>query len=165
MYLDRIQLRDELILPIRASFYSLKTSWTPHHTEDLVYLNTFWAIDQFTSPARGPLMGSPLGQTGVLLAAVGLGRYVAPIPNRTDNLAGGSFGYQMFYDGTRTQLTWEVGGVKETKGPENRGMVATGWRYPKAIGQHYVLGADTFVGKREGEDVSTGARTEFLVRF
>ena len=35
-------------------------SWQPRATNDLVYLNTFWAMDQFTSPARGTLAGGPL---------------------------------------------------------------------------------------------------------
>ena len=42
----------------------------------------------------------------------------------------------MFYDGTRTQLIWEVGGIKETEGPQNRGIFGSAWRYQKAMGQH-----------------------------
>lgn len=141
-----------------------QTSWTPHHTEDIVYMNAFWAIDQFTSPARGPLMGGPLGQTGILFGGVALGRFGAPLATRTNNLAGASLGYQMFFDHTRQQLIWEVGGAKETKGVD-RGALGTALRYQKAIGQHSILVVDGFVSKHEGRRVSQGMRTEWRVKF
>lgn len=141
-----------------------QTSWTPHHTDDLIYLNGFWAIDQFTSPSRGPLMGSPLGQTGVLFGGVMLGQYGAPLAVRTDNLAGASLGYQLFFEGTRQQLIWEIGGAKETKGV-SRGALGTALRYQKAIGQHSILVVDGFVAKHEGRRVSQGLRTEWRVKF
>lgn len=142
-----------------------QTSWTPHHTEDLIYLNGFLAIDQFTSPTRGPLMGSPLGQTGLTFAAPGLGRAGAPVPVRTDNTAGASLGYQIFLDHTRQQVIWEVGGQKEYKGRQNQGAIASIVRFQQAIGQHYILVLDGFVGKREGANVSQGTRAEILVKF
>ncbi len=141
-----------------------QTSWTPHHTEDLVYLNTFWAIDQFTSPARGPLMGGPLGQTGILFAGSGLGRYGAPIGVMTNNVAGASLGYQMFFDHTREQVIFEVGGVKETKGV-SRGALGAGVRIQKACGQHTIFVLDGFVSKHEAQPTSQGARSEILIKF
>jgi hypothetical protein len=141
-----------------------QVSWTPHHTEDLIYLNGFWAIDQFTSPARGPTMGGPLGQTGILFGGIGLGRYTAPIAVRTDNLAGASLGYQIFFDHTRQQLIWEIGGAKETKGV-SRGAIGTALRYQKAIGQHSIVVLDGFVSKPEGQRVTQGLRTEWRVKF
>ena len=141
-----------------------QTSWTPHHTDDLIYMNAFWAIDQFTSPTRGPLMGGPLGQTGILFASVGLGQYGAPLAVRTDNLAGASLGYQLQFNATRDQLIFEIGGAKETNGV-NRGVLGTGLRYQKAIGQHSILVVDGFVGKPEGRRVSQGFRTEWRVKF
>lgn len=141
-----------------------QTSWTVHHTEDLIYLNAFLAIDQFTSPARGPLMGGALGQTGILFGGIGLGGYGAPLAVRTDNLAGASLGYQLFFNGTRDQLILEVGGAKETKGVD-RGALGTGIRYQKAIGQHSIFVVDGFVSKHEGRGVSQGARTEWRIKF
>lgn len=141
-----------------------QTSWTPHHTEDLIYLNAFWAIDQFTSPTRGPLMGGALGQTGILFGGIGLGQYGAPIAVRTDNLTGVSLGYQLFFNHTRDQLIFEVGGAKETKGID-RGAIGAGLRYQKAIGQHSILVADGFVSKPEGQNVAQGVRTEWRIKF
>ncbi len=141
-----------------------QTSWTPHHTEDLIYLNGFWAIDQFTSPARGPLVGGPLGQTGILFAAPALGRVGAPIGVQTDNRAGGSLGYQIFFDHTRRQIILEVGGHKETKGPSS-GALGLALRYQQAIGQHLIFILDSFVAKREHMNTIPGARAEILVKF
>src|SRR5439155_1163492 len=69
-------------------------SYTPWYGQDLIYLNGFWGIDQFSSADRGPIAGGPLGRVGILNAAVGLGRYGAPLSNQADNAAGGALGYQ-----------------------------------------------------------------------
>ncbi len=139
-------------------------SMTQHHSDDLVYINTFWAIDQFTSPARGPLAGGPLGQTGVLFSSAGLGRFGAPLSNQASNAVGGSLGYQMFYEGTRQQLIFELGGRTDTNGV-NDGAIASGARYQKAIGQHWIVILDSFLAKRESRGISPGARIEFLAKF
>jgi hypothetical protein len=143
-----------------------QVSWTPHHYLDLIYLNAFLSIDQFTSPARGPLMGSPLGQTGILFAGAGVGRYGAPIVAQTNNLAGASLGYQWFFDGTRKQLIWEIGGVGETDGGPNRAAAATGLRYQEAVGQHFIVVLEGFVAKRESlPQPGVGGRAELRVKF
>lgn len=139
-------------------------SWTPHHSEDLVYLNGFWAIDQFSSAARGPLAGGPLGQTGILFTATGLGRFGAPLSNAAEEVVGASLGYQMFFDETRQQVIFEIGGRKDTNDRDD-GAIATGLRYQRAIGQHWILILDGFVAKRESFGVSPGARIELLAKF
>lgn len=142
-----------------------QTSWTPHKTEDLIYLNAFWAIDQFTSPMRGPLMGGPLGQTGLLFSAPGIGRVGAPIGVRTNNRAGASLGYQMFFHHTREQVIVEVGGHKETRGSQNTGALGLLVRYQRAIRQHFIFLVDGFVAKRESMNTSPGARAEVRIKF
>lgn len=139
-------------------------SLTPHHSNDLVYFNTFWAIDQFTSPARGTLAGGPLGQVGILFSASGLGRFGAPLSNQASDVAGGSIGYQLFYDKTRQQLIFELGGRKDTNGI-NDGAIAGGMRYQKAMGQHWIMILESFVSKQESRGVGQGARIEFLAKF
>ena len=140
-------------------------SWTPHHYYDLIYVNAFWAIDEFTSPTRGPLQGGPLGQTGLVFSAAGLGRFGAPISVRTNDLAGVSLGYQWFFDETRKQLIWEIGGAAETEGNQNDGQIGTTLRYQQAIGQHLILLVDGFVSKRESFTTSSGGRTSVRVKF
>lgn len=139
-------------------------SWTPHTTEDVIYLNTFWALDRFTSPARGPLMGGPLGQTGILFASTALGQYGPALSNQASNAAGASLGYQMFFEKTRQQVIVEAGGRKDTNGV-NDGAIAGGVRYQKALGRHWIFIFDGFVGKQESFPISQGARVEMLAKF
>ena len=139
-------------------------SWTPHHTHDLVFLNAFWAIDQFTSASRGTLAGGPLGQTGLLFSAAGLGRYGAPLNNQASNVAGASLGYQMFFDHTKQQVVFEIGGRQDTDGTD-RAAVAGGIRYQKALDQHWLVVIDGFVTKREGNDAGQGGRIELQMKF
>ncbi|HUG20274.1 MAG TPA: hypothetical protein VMM56_14915, partial [Planctomycetaceae bacterium] len=139
-------------------------SWTPHRSDDLIYLNAFWAIDQFTSPARGTLMGGPLGQVGILYSAAGLGRYGAALSNEASSAAGASLGYQFFFDETRQQMIWEVGGRSDTNGID-RAAIATALQYQRAFGQHWIFLVNGFVSKREEQGVIPGARLEVLYRF
>lgn len=139
-------------------------SWTPHHTNDLVFLNSFWAIDQFTSASRGPLGGGPLGQAGLLFSAAGLGRYGAPLNNQSSNVAGASLGYQMFFDHTKQQVVFEIGGRQDTD-EVNDAAIAAGMRYQKALDQHWLVVVDAFVAKRESVNVTQGARVELQMKF
>ena len=142
-----------------------RTSWTPHGGLDLIYVNSFWGIDQFTSPARGPLMGGAMGGSlGILFAHSGIGQYAPAIINQVSDSAGGAIGYQLQFDGTRKQVIFEVGGRSDTKNT-NDGVFAGAMRYQTACGQHTVWIIDGFVGKRESLGVSSGARVEMLVKF
>jgi hypothetical protein len=137
---------------------------TPKGTPDWLYLDAFWAIDKFSSAARGPEEGGPLGRTGLLFSAVGLGRYGAALGNYADNSVGLALGYQMFFDAFRRQLVVEVGAKKDTKGTQ-QDTVALGARVQQAIWRHLLLQFDTFVagGRRQGPGF--GGRTELVVKF
>lgn len=139
-------------------------SWTPHHTNDLIFLNSFWAIDEFTSASRGPLAGGPLGQAGLLFSAAGLGRYGAPLSNEADNVVGGSLGYQMFYNDLKEQVVFELGGRQDTNASDTA-AVASGIRYQRALDQHWLFIIDAFVNKREATDIGQGVRFEMQSKF
>ncbi|MCY3727933.1 MAG: hypothetical protein OXF97_02900 [Nitrospira sp.] len=150
----------------RGTLVFNEISWTPPHTQDFLYLNTFWGIGEFSSAIRGPETGGPLGRTGILFAAVGLGRYGAALGNQADNAAGGSLGYQAFFNRTRQQLIVELGGRKNTNNQaDNGGAYAAGLRYQHAIGRHVVAQVDAFGAVEEGRDPSYGARLEWLTKF
>ena len=150
----------------RGTLIFNEISWTPSHTQDFLYLNTFWGIGEFSSAIRGPETGGPLGRTGILFAAVGLGRYGAALGNRADNAAGGSLGYQMFFNRTRQQLIVELGGRKHTNNQVvDGGAFAAGLRYQHAVGRHFVVQVDTFGAVREEHDPAYGARLEWLTKF
>ena len=128
-------------------------------------VDTFWAIDQFTSAARGPLMGGPLGQTGILFASPALGQFGAPLSNQASAAFGGSLGYQLFFDSIiGQQVVFEVGGRKDTNGI-NQGEIGSAVRYQKRLNGHWILLVDGFASWRENEGVGPGARIEMFAKF
>ncbi len=141
-------------------------NWVPTGTHDNLYLNVFVGIDQFTSAARDPTAGGPLGRAGVLFAAVGLGGYGAPLGNDVNDSAGAAIGYQLFLNGNRTWLLFEVGGRESWRGSDGAdGAVAGGLSIQQALGQRFVARVDSFVGHQEGENFGWGARFEWLTKF
>jgi hypothetical protein len=150
----------------QGELFFAQTSWTPHHYYDLIYVNGFFALDQFTSPARAPATASPIGLTGIGFAPVALGRSGPPMAVRSDDTYGGAIGYQWFFDKLRKQLIWEVGGAKDHAGPSNRGVLGTILSYQSAHGQHTIFVLDGFVAKQEANDsVATGGRAEIRLKF
>ena len=163
-FLASIPTNGETVASGQGELLFSQLSWTPHHTNDLVYLNAFWAIDQFTSAARGPLAGGPLGQTGVLFSAAGLGNYGAPLSNQASEAIGASLGYQLFFCDTRRQMTFELAGRQDTNGV-NDAAIAGGLRYQQAFDQHWLMVVDTFLAKQESRDLSPGIRMELQMKF
>lgn len=150
----------------RGTLVFNEISWTPPHTQDFLYLNAFWGIGEFSSAIRGPETGGPLGRTGILFDAVELGRYGAALGNQADNAAGGSLGYQTFFNRTRQQLIVELGGRKNTNNQVGNGdACAAGLRYQHAVGRHFVAQVDAFGAVQDGRDPSYGARLEWLTKF
>ena len=140
-------------------------SLTPAYTDNVLYLNSYWGIDDFSSAVRGPLAGGPLGRTGLLFAAVGLGNYGSALSNAGRRSAGGALGYQMFFgELRRRQLTLELGGLAPTDG-RNGAAQAIGGRYQHAIGQRTILVLDAYGALRENSRESFGGRMELLVKF
>ncbi len=145
-------------------------SWTPHYTDDLIYFTGFVAVDEFSSAARGPATGGPLGRAGINFAAVGLGSYGAPLSSRARDVAGGAFGYQRFYGpAKRRQLLAEVGLRLGTASDVTDSAAAT-VRYQMALGRRLVLVWDGFVGRRDGgalgaDETLYGGRFELVVKF
>jgi len=143
-----------------------EVSWTPAWTHDNIYVNGFFGVDEFSSAARGPTTGGPLGRTGILFAAVGLGRYGAALGNRAENSYGGAVGYQWFIDHQkRRQLIVELGGRNGYKNDGNDGQLALGARYQQAIGQRMVIQFDAFGALNENRDEGFGGRVELRVNF
>lgn len=144
-------------------------SWVPHFSHDLAYINAFWAIDEFSSAARDPSAGGPLGRAGVNFAAVGLGSYAAPLSNRAREAVGLAFGYQKFMDGTRKQVLTELA---TRLGTASDGVDAAAFtvRYQAAMGRRLLVVVDGFVGYEENaplDDERTlyGGRLELQVKF
>lgn len=139
-------------------------SFTPPYTEDLAYANVFWGIDSFRSAARGPATGGPLGQVGILFAAVGIGEFGAPLGNTPDESVGGALGYQHFFHDTRGQIAFEAGIRSATNGPSDDEF-AIGARFQHAIGRYLVFRCDAHITESDLFDTGHGLRTELLLKF
>ena len=141
-------------------------SVTPLRTENVAYLDLFWGIDEYASAARGETTGGPLGQTGLLFAAVGLGRYPAALGSRADDAFGGALGYQMFFNHQLTQLTTEFGAIK-TRGKvaDVEDGIGVGARLQHSFGDRYIVRVDSFIAYREERKETFGIRTEARVQF
>lgn len=122
--------------------------WTPHHSYNYWYVGAFAGIGEFRSAVRGPGFGGPVGATGILFAAPGIGRLGAILGNSADNAVGASIGHQMFFADLRQQLVIEVGGRAnreyETMGVTvpARQFAGFGARYQAAMGRRFVLVVD-----------------------
>lgn len=142
-------------------------SWVPKHTHDNLYLNGFVGIDEFTSAARGPLTGGPLGRTGLLFAAQDIGSFPAPLSNSASEAAGVALGYQKFSKDKRRQWTFEAGArfENETVVPILRDEFGLGVRFQQAIGYRTLIQIDGFTTKQKGRNLSTGIRCELLLKL
>ncbi len=145
-------------------------SITVPESKNIAFLNAFWGIDNYSSAARGGDRGGPLGQTGILFAAQGLGSYGAPLGNRANDAVGLALGYQIFLGTTDKQLVFEVGGRVRTRdpdffGPTQPNEIATAVRYQMKLNQHLVLVFDAFIGAPEDRDTAYGLRSELLLKF
>ena len=143
-----------------------EVSRTPAHSDRLWYANGFWGIEDFTSAARGPETGGPLGRTGILFSAVGLGSYGSALGNEANDSFGGAAGWQTFLgdDTHRRQLILEVGGRADTDA-SNRESVAIGLRFGQAVGRHAILRVDGFLAGSDDQGPSSGLRTELQIKF
>jgi len=143
-------------------------SWTPRRTHNLAYVNLFWAVEDFSSIARDPSAGGPLGRAGINFASVGLGSFGAPLSSQARDVAGGALGYQMFFRNTRRQLIAELG-LRAGTADDVDDQAALTVRYQVALGRRFVVVTDGFIGLREPAvgDRSTlsGARLELVTKF
>ena len=134
-------------------------------TENILYLNGFWAIERFTSASRAANAGGPLGQTGLLFAATGLGDFGAALGSTATDSIGGALGYQIFFDNLyRKQLILEIGAQSETIGPTQK-SIAAGIQYQQAFGQRWVWIVGAIGALQQGEGPLYGLRTELDFSF
>jgi len=139
-------------------------NYQPAHTHNNLYLNLFAGFDSYRSAARSPEAGGPLGQAGLLFAAVGLGRYGAALGNTADRSMGGSVGYQMFFKQRRQQLNIEVGERQRTDRAKSR-TAAVGARYQHAFGRHVIWQLDGFTSTNQVAPDGYGFRSELQYKF
>jgi hypothetical protein len=168
--LSSFAVNDETAVSTDGTLLFGELSWTPHGSYNHAYVTAFWAIDDYSSVARDPAAGGPLGPAGINFAAVGLGSYGAPLSSAAREVAGGAFGYQMFFANTRKQLIVELGARIGTANDVENQAAATA-RYQTALGRHFVVVADGFVAYREdlrgggNDNTLYGGRLELVTKF
>lgn len=105
--------RDSAAVSTATLLFSQLSAIQPY-SENLVYLDLFWGIDPFSSAMRGPANGGPLGQAGILFAAVGMGRFAPALGNRADDSIGAGLGWQIFFDASKRKHLVIEGGFRDS---------------------------------------------------
>ncbi len=141
--------------------------WTPVGSHDWWYIGAFAGIQQFRSAARGPGFGGPVGQTGVLFAAPGIGRVGSALTSTSDEAFGVSLGHQRFFAETRRQLLVELGGrVSTADEPLIGNRVGAGARYQIAMGRRFVAIFDGTAAYDLDQEVTAAfGRFELLLKL
>lgn len=146
--------------------FTHELSRTMPGNSDIVYLNTYLGIDNYTSAARGPATGGPLGRLGLMNRAVGLGSYGAPLSNKSGDVVGASLGYQHFFDALAyKQLLVELGGRTPYGSNAEKSIGAVGAQYQWGFGRGLAFILGGFGTLDEDGETGYGARSELLVKF
>ena len=152
-------VRDGLLL-----FSEIST--TPINSHDLLYFNSFIGIDDYSSGSRGRTNGGPVGRTGIMYAGSGMGSFGAALGSNANKAVGAALGYQMFMNSDRTQVIFELAGIKSSADTATvQDGVALGVQYQQKIGERYRALVTAFVSNREINDEGGGVRFEFLTQF
>jgi len=139
--------------------------YVPPYTHNNLYLNGFFGIERFSSAARGRSAGGPLGATGLLFGAPGIGLFGAPLGNDVDRSYGGALGYQIFFAHNRRQLTLEAGARGRYRHSGARPSFGIATSFQQAFGRRIVARVEGFVGSRSSFDIGWGARSEILLKY
>lgn len=133
--------------------------------DDVLTLSSFFEIDDYTSAARGPATGGPLGNFSLLHQAVGIGTYGPAIDNDFDSQAGGSVTYQHFIDEAESkQVIASVGGSGSTDGG-NDTTGALVLQYQQAVSENLLWAVGGFGSVTTEGDKGFGMRTELNRKF
>ncbi|WP_309387572.1 hypothetical protein [Cerasicoccus frondis] len=139
-------------------------SMQPPYTVDNLYLNGFLGIDNYTSAARGAETGGPLGQTGILFAATGLGDFGPALDSSGRNMIGGALGYQHYLGDINQQIIGEIGGLTNLKGSDGA-QFAIGAEYEYGFWQHFILTLGASVTFQENADTGYGLRSVITYQY
>ena len=147
-----------------GSLLSAEVSWTPHNSDDIVYVNPYLTLGNFTQAGREAVVGGPLGVLGILFASPSLSNYGSELTSFTDDVAGFAAGYQAFWDNHRRNLVLEVATRKDT-GDGGRDSLALGFQLQQALGRHFQVQVEGFYSFIENSDNSNGARVELQIVY
>ncbi len=135
------------------------------YSDDVLTLSTFFEIDNYTSAARGPAMGGPLGSFSLLQRAFGIGTYGPPIETDSGDQIGLGVSYQHYLDEAQhRQILVAVGGSGSTdNGDDPTGALAL--QYQQALSENLIWSIGGFGSLTTEGDKGFGARTELTRKF
>ncbi len=133
-------------------------------SDDIIYLNPFFGIGNFTQAGREPILGGPLANTGILFASPNLSTYTAEINPFTNDVVGFATGYQAFWDDHRRNLILEIGGRHDFEGDDSN-TLGVGFQMQQAFGRHFQLQFEAFYAYNDEQDDGSGGRVELLVVY
>lgn len=156
---------------------STELSWTPHGSDDTIWINPFVTIGNFTQAGRENVDGGgPLAPIGILFASPNLGAFGSELDNKANDNAGAAIGYQAFWNDHATNLGLEIAGFKDI-GLEDElqqgfeWQVGVGFQAQQKVTQQSLVQLEAFYALQEGEgdidvdDDAYGGRLEFLYQF
>ena len=163
----------------RGALFFSEVSWTPHRSDNFFYASGFYAAGEYRPAALDPRIPGPLARVGILFASPDLGGAPGALSPRSENVAGGAIGHQMFFAGQRRQLLVEGGARYSTAGCGGDSTacephaLAGGLRYQVAVGRRGVLVFDVFAARDllrralegAGGGFRLGGRAEVQIRF
>ncbi len=147
-----------------GTLISLELSKTVAGSDDILYLNSFLGIGNFTQAGREAIVGGPLANMGILFASPSLSTYLSELNPFTDNVVGAALGYQAFFDKKRRNLVLEVAGRHDY---DNDGFdqLGFGFQLQQAIGRRIQLQFEGFYTINEGRQDGAGARAEIQIIY
>lgn len=170
-------VQEESDLVTNGALLSTEFSWTPHKSDDTVWINPFVSIGNFTQAGRENIDGGgPLAALGILYASPNIGAFGSELDNKANDNAGAAIGYQAFWNDHKTNLGLEIAGFKDI-GLEDElqqgfeWQVGVGFQAQHQVTQQSLVQLEGFYVLQEGEgdievdDDAYGGRLEFLYQF
>jgi len=170
-------VQDESDVVTNGALLSTELSWTPHKSDDTIWINPFVSIGNFTQAGRENVDGGgPLAALGILFASPNIGAFGSELDNKANDNAGAAIGYQAFWNDHATNLAFEIAGYKDI-GLEDEfqegfdWQVGVGLQAQQKVTQQSLVQFELFYALQEGEgdfeadDDAYGARLEYLYQF
>ncbi|NRB76887.1 MAG: hypothetical protein HRU46_21210 [Verrucomicrobiales bacterium] len=137
------------------------------YSDDVLTLSMFGEIDNYTSAARGPATGGPLGGFSVLQRAVGIGTYGPAIEAQKGDQLGFEISYQHFLDSAeRRQLLAAVGAAGSyDSAVDDPVTFALSLQYQQSLSENLIWTLGGFGSITEDSEKGFGVRTELNRKF
>ena len=148
-----------------GALLSVEVSHTVPGSDDIIYINPYLGIGNFTQAGREAVNGGPLGSLGIMFASPNLSLYGAEINPFTNDVVGFAMGYQAFWDDHKRNMILEFANKIDYDG-RSFDSYALGFQVQQKINRFVQLTFESFFAvNTDGRDDSTGARFEIQVVY